>query len=124
MQPAETAGTTDDAPTNNQHTDLPPVFGIDAEGRRHRWMRGYDRLVVTDGDGTTIHVEALDETTETKLTHTDTDTDTTVPQTVARWCGFIQETTGWVGTWLHIDGWAAAMVARQEAEAAVTEGDR
>jgi len=115
---ARTAGTTTDAPTDNQSADLPPTFGIDAQGRNHRWSRSDDRIVVT-ADGQPVHVEAVTETRDVTLVHDETGEEFTVPKTVADWVQFIDDRVAWVGTWLDADGWAESMRRREAAEAKV-----
>lgn len=115
--PPATAGTTTDAPTDNQPHDLPPTFGIDSQGRRHRWMRGCDRIVVTDGDGTVVHATEVSDRREKTLVAEATGEAFSVPKTVADWVRFVDENVAWVGTWLDADNYGEA-ISRAEAAAA------
>jgi hypothetical protein len=93
------------------------VFGIDAEGRRHRWGRHFDRIVVTDGDGTTIHAEGITDETPTELRCETTGRTFEVPATVAEWVQFIDDASAWVGTWLDAETAPEAIRRHEAAEA-------
>lgn len=93
-----------------------PVFGIDAEGREHRWSRHFDRIVVTNAAGDVVHTETVTDDREVTLVANATDRTFSVPKTVADWIRFVDEEVAWVGTWLDAETAPEARTRRLEAE--------
>ena len=106
----EPAGTTDESTTTiaADASEL-PVFGVDAEGRLHRYSRAAETVVVTDDEHTVLREQP----------------DVSRDRVVAEWVPFVGHDCGWVDHWFDARDFAdvAGRLGRALTAAEVSNSD-